>query len=38
MHKVLYGTKVRMVIATRLSRLKVISKLSYSFPSLVPIS
>jgi hypothetical protein len=38
MHKVIYGTKVRMVRATRLSCLKVISKLSYLFPSLTPIS
>jgi hypothetical protein len=38
MHKVMYGTKVRMVRATWLSRLKVISKLSYLFPLLTPIS
>jgi hypothetical protein len=38
MHKVMYGTKVRMVRVTRLSCLKVISKLSYLFPSLTPIS
>jgi hypothetical protein len=38
MHKVMYGTKVRMVRATRLLHLKVISKLSYLFPSLTPIS
>jgi hypothetical protein len=38
MHKVKYGTKVREIRATWLSRFKVISNLSYSFPSLTPIS
>jgi hypothetical protein len=38
MHEVMYGTKVRMVRATRFSHVKVITKLCYSFPSLTPIS
>jgi hypothetical protein len=38
MHKVMYGTKVREVRVTWLSRFKVISSLSYSFPSLTPIN
>jgi hypothetical protein len=38
MHKVMYGRKVSEVRVIWLSRFKVISNLSYSFPSLTPIS
>jgi hypothetical protein len=38
MHEVIKGTIIRMVRVIRFSYFKVITKLSYSFPSLTPIS